>query len=83
MLTDVVIANRSYTRLDIAEHETVDEIALKVMKQDCPDFLLPIRIMEIDGEKEIRYEQQEGIRLCYSSMKMRRKDFLCLSHSWL
>ena len=35
MLTDVVIANRSYTRLDIAEHETVDEIALKVMKQDC------------------------------------------------
>lgn len=76
MLTDVVIANRSYTRLDIAEHETVDEIALKVMKQDCPDFLLPIRIMEIDGEKEIRYEQQEGIRLCYSSMKMRRKDFL-------
>ena len=76
MLTDVVIANRSYTKLDIAEHETVDEIALKVMKQDCPDFLLPIRTMEIDGEKEIRYEQQEGIRLCYSSMKMRRKDFL-------
>ena len=78
MLTDVVIANRSYTKLAIAEHETVDEIALKVMKQDCPDFLLPIRTMEIDGEKEIRYEQQEGIRLCYSSMKMRRRDFLAL-----
>lgn len=78
MLTDVVIANRSYTKLSIAEHETVDEIALKVMKQDCPDFLLPIRTMEIDGEKEIRYEQQEGIRLCYSSVKMRRKDFLAL-----
>ena len=78
MLTDVVIANRSYTRLRIAEQETVDEIALKVMKQDCPDFLLPIRTMEIDGEREIRYEQQEGVRLCYSSMKMGRKEFLAL-----
>ena len=34
MLTDVVIANRNYTRLSVAENETVDEIALKVMKQD-------------------------------------------------
>lgn len=74
MLTDVVIANRNYTRLSVAENETVDEIALKVMKQDCPDFLLPIRTLEIDGEMEIRYEQQEGVRLCYSSLKMSKRN---------
>lgn len=83
MLTDVVIANRNYTRLSVAENETVDEIALKVMKQDCPDFLLPIRTLEIDGEMEIRYEQQEGVRLCYSSMKMSKKDFTVLLENML
>ena len=83
MLTDVVIANRNYTRLSVAENETVDEIALKVMKQDCPDFLLPIRTLEIDGEMEIRYEQQEGVRLCYSSLKMSKKEFTALLENML
>lgn len=83
MLTDVVIANRNYTRLSVAENEKVDEIALKVMKQDCPDFLLPIRTLEIDGELEIRYEQQEGVRLCYSSLKMSKKDFTALLENML
>ena len=83
MLTDVVIANRNYTRLSVDENETVDEIALKVMKQDCPDFLLPIRTLEIDGEMEIRYEQQEGVRLCYSSLKMSKKEFTALLENML
>lgn len=83
MLTDVVIANRNYTRLSVAEDEKVDEIALRVIKQDCPDFLLPIRTLEIDGELEIRYEQQEGVRLCYSSMKMSKRDFTALLENML
>ena len=41
MLTDVVIANRNYTRLSVAENETVDEIALKVMKHLRPSDLSP------------------------------------------
>ena len=75
MLTDVVIANKSYTRLSIPEDEDVDMIALRVIKQDCPDFLLPVKIMEIDGEQEVRYELLDGIRLSYSGMNMNKRDF--------
>lgn len=83
MLTDVVIANKSYTKLNVTEDKAVDNIALKVIKQDCPDFLLPIRTMEIDGELELRYELLEGIRLCYSSMKMSKREFVILLKNML
>ncbi len=75
MLTDVVIANKSYTRLSVPEDGQVDWIALKVIKQDCPDFLLPVKVMEIDGEQEVRYELLDGIRLSYSGLNINRKDF--------
>lgn len=83
MLTDVVIANKSYTKLNVTREKTVDNIALKVIKQDCPDFLLPIRTMEIDGELELRYELLEGTRLCYSSMKMSKSEFVILLKNML
>lgn len=78
MLTDVVIANKSYTRLSVPEDGQVDWIALNVIKQDCPDFLLPVKVMEIDGEQEVRYELLDGIRLSYSGLSMNRKDFNAL-----
>lgn len=83
MLTDVVIANKSYTRLNITEGEAVDRTALMVIKQDCPDFLLPLKTMEIDGELELRYELLEGIRLCYSAMKMKKAEFAGLMKKML
>ena len=75
MLTDVVIANKSYAKLNLAARADLDDIALKVIRRDCPDFLLPVRTMEIDGELELRYELQEGVRLAYLPKEMKRKDF--------
>lgn len=83
MLTDVVIANKSYTKLTITDKSGLDQTALKVMNQDCPDFLLPIRTMEVDGELELRYELLEGIRLSYSSPEMSKKDFVMLLKNML
>lgn len=78
MLTDIVIANKSYTRLTVSEKEPLDTIALKVMRQDCPDFLLPVRLMEIDGETEIRYELSDGVYLAYLPGEVIKKDFILL-----
>ncbi|MCX4307107.1 MAG: DUF6382 domain-containing protein [Acetatifactor sp.] len=75
MLTDIIVANKSYTKLDVAESDTLDRIALRVIKQDCPDFLLPVRIMEIDGRKEVRYELSDGVRLSYGCAELTRKEF--------
>lgn len=83
MLTDVVIANKSYTKLSIPADRATDDIAIRVMKQDCPDFLLPIKVMEIDGAREIRYELSDGIRLSYTSMKLYKRDFVAMLRNML
>ena len=49
MLTDVVIANKSYTKLTVPAGSQTDQIALRVIRRDCPDFLLPIKVMESMG----------------------------------
>lgn len=83
MLTDVVIANKSYTKLKLEKECKTDTIALQVVRQDCPDFLLPMKIVEIDGEREIRYELQEGIRLSYMPKAMSKKDFIVMAVNML
>ena len=79
MLTDVVIANKSYTKLTVPAGSQTDQIALRVIRRDCPDFLLPIKVMEIDGELEIRYELLEGVRLSYFPKKMKNEFFRYLT----
>ena len=87
MLTDVVIANKSYTKLTVPAGSQTDQIALRVIRRDCPDFLLPIKVLhnhyckvddEIDGELEIRYELLEGVRLSYFPKKMKKREFIDL-----
>ncbi|MCD7751922.1 MAG: FHA domain-containing protein [Lachnospiraceae bacterium] len=75
MLNDVVIANKLYAKTTIADSE-VDEISLRILKQDCPSFLLPMRCINIDGEKELRFEIVDGRRLSYFTEKMKKKDFI-------
>lgn len=78
MLKDVVIANKIYAKLNLADAETLDDIAVKVIKQDTPDFLVPFKMVSIDGETEIRYEIGEGTRLNYLSESMTKREFVLL-----
>lgn len=83
MISDVVIANKTYARMNIADAAGVDEIALKVIRQDAPDFLLPMKMLEIDGELELRFEITEGSRLNYLPETMSKKEFLILLENML
>lgn len=74
-ITDVVIANKSYASLKFGEDGKMDGIVMQVLKQDSPDFLIPFQYMEIDGEKELRYQLSEGTRLIYFPKKMQKRDF--------
>ena len=76
MLTDVSDANKSYTKLEVAEKSDLDLIAVKVLRKDCPDFLFPLKMMEIDGETEIRYELTDGVRFCYMPTQMKKREFI-------
>ncbi len=78
MLTDIVIANKSYARYLVPENSRLDPIAMKVIKQDCPDFLMPIRTVEMDGQMEVRYELTGGIRMEYCPQEISKKDYYAL-----
>ena len=64
MLTDVSDANKSYTKLEVSEKSDLDLIAVKVLRKDCPDFLFPLKMMEIDGGTVLLYadpDEEKGI----------------------
>lgn len=78
MLKDVVIAGKTYVKMNVSDEAVMDRIAAKVIRKDIPEFLLPVKIIHVNGETEIRYEMSEGIRLSYLSEKMSKKEFLVL-----
>ena len=83
MLNDVVIANKTYAKLNVPADRKLDEIAINVIRQDIPDFLLPMKMVSIDGETEVRYELGDGTRLSYMQDTMSKKDFMILMENML
>lgn len=78
MLKDVVIAGKTYVKMNASDEAVLDKIAAKVIRRDMPEFLLPVKMIHVNGETEIRYEINEGIRLSYLSERMSKKEFLML-----
>lgn len=83
MLNDVVISNKTYAKLTVPDEEFLDDIAMKTIRQDMPGFLLPVRIISINGKTEIRYEVCDGIRLSYLAEKMKKSEFLVMAENML
>lgn len=76
MLKEEIIANKGYAVFCVKEDDQPDEIAVRVLKQDCPDFLLPFKTMSIDGNMEFRYELSDGVRMSYQLPRMSRKELI-------
>ena len=76
MLKEEIIANKGYVVFHMGEDDQTDEIAIKILKQDCPDFLLPFKTISIDGNMEFRYELVDGVRMSYQPNKMSRREFV-------
>lgn len=81
MLTDKTIGTKPGAVMGISP-EKVDEIALKVLKRDVPKFLLPMNVIHIDGELELRYELS-GNRFSYFNEKMVKRDYITLLKNML
>ena len=81
MLTDKTIGNKPGAVMPVSP-EKVDDIALRVLKRDIPEFLLPMNVINIDGEYELRYELI-GNRFSYFNEKMTKKDYITLLKSLL
>ncbi len=74
MLNEVMIANKNYASVVVEDRKKLDTIAMQVIRYDCPQFLLPIRLVGIDNEIQLRYEITGGIRLAYMPLQMNRND---------
>lgn len=68
MLNEVMIANKNYASVVVEDRKRLDLIAINVIRYDCPSFLLPIRLVSIDNEVQLRYEILGGIRLAYMAL---------------
>ena len=73
----------NYLKFQCELNETVDEIAVKVIQNDTPDFLLPIRTLKKNGSVELRYTIGTQTALKYKDMTFHKKQFLLLYQSLL
>lgn len=74
MLNEVMIANKNYASVVVEDRKRLDLIAINVIRYDCPAFLLPIRLVSIDNEVQLRYEILGGIRLAYMALQMNKHE---------
>ena len=74
MLKEIVVANKNYAVCAASNPQSLDKTAVKVIRLDCPSFLMPMRLVNIDNQLQLRYEILGGIRLSYMPMKMRKQE---------
>lgn len=73
----------NYLKLSCTSQEKLDDIALKVIKKDTPDFLMPIRMLKINGMVELRYTIGNQTALKYKDLVLNKTQFLQLYRSLL
>ncbi len=56
----------------------IDEIAMKTINNDCPDFLIPFQLLEVNGSTQLRYKLINTIALEYIDTTYTKKDFIKL-----
>ena len=68
----------NYLNIKLQEPIQLDEIAIKVTKDDCPDFLIPFKTVEINGSVSLKYKLVNTIALEYASMNFTKAEFVRL-----
>lgn len=74
MIKEIVTANKNYASIVVSPSEHLDKTAIKVIRQDCPPFLMPMRLVSVNNEIQIRYELSGGIRMAYMPMQMNKRE---------
>lgn len=73
----------NYLKLCCTPQEQLDEIAIKVIKNDTPDFLMPIHVLKVNGAVEFRYTMGNQTALKYKDLVLNKVQFLQLFRSLL
>lgn len=76
MLQNSLEANYLNIRLDAGDR--LDEIAVKVIQKDCPDFLIPFRMVSVNEETGLKYKLINTVALEYAEMTLPKVLFVQL-----
>lgn len=66
----------NYLNVPLHDKSELDEIAVSVLREDCPDFLIPFRLMSQNDNDFLRYKLINAIALKYSNLRMSKADFV-------
>ena len=69
--------------LELASDVKLDETAVKVLKNDPPEFIVPMTVMDINGCTNVKYKLVNGTALEYCMMPMTKAMFLNLYRNML
>ncbi|MBD5552389.1 MAG: FHA domain-containing protein [Lachnospiraceae bacterium] len=60
----------NYLNVPLYHAAKLDEIAVNVLQEDCPDFLIPFRLMSRNDNNLLRYKLINAIALEYSNLTL-------------
>ena len=73
----------NYLCVEMREPIRLDAIAMKVLKADCPDFLISYQVKTINDQFLFRYRLMNTVALEYSNMTLPKAAFLKMYKSLL
>ena len=68
----------NYLNIQLEEPIQIDEIAVKTIANDCPEFLIPFQLLEVNGSLQLKYKLINTIALEYIDTSYTKKDFIKL-----
>jgi len=66
----------NYLNIRLDSEDRLDEIAVKVIQKDCPDFLIPFRIVSVNEETSLKYKLINTVALEYAEMTLPKALFV-------
>lgn len=66
----------NYLNIQLNEPVRLDEIAINVIAEDCPEFIIPFRVVNINNNVSLKYKLINTIALEYASLTMDKKTFV-------
>lgn len=66
----------TYLNVRLEEPMRLDEIAMKVINSDCPEFLLPFRLTTMNDTVTLKYKQVNTVALAYANMTHSKDSFV-------
>lgn len=73
----------NFLNVELPPDAQMDEISIRVIENDCPDFLIPFKILNRNGETILKYKLINTVALEYSDRTVSKQYFVKLYRSLL